>query len=156
MLTKYFQSLSVNGQIIVEQPSSSQYNLVLQGNSSTFNVFQLDTSQLQSVTNSININVPSNSYAIINLVGSSNYSPAFKGLSFGSTTDYNHILWSVDPIFTTIEINATGFIGSILSTADVYADNGRILGSVYANSLHGGIEVHNFIFTPYTPYCPPC
>jgi choice-of-anchor A domain-containing protein len=125
--------------------TTTYYNwggLFLTGTQSGRNVFDVDGSTI-GVLNTLNLSIPTDSYAVINWTGST---ASFANMGFNvNGVDSSQILFNF-PDATSLTLTGVGFDGSILApSANVKFSNGQMNGQLIAQSLFGtgGGEFHN-------------
>jgi choice-of-anchor A domain-containing protein/MYXO-CTERM domain-containing protein len=99
-------------------------------------VFSIAAGTLDS-SGGVNMDIPSDGFAIVNVTGSSTVSLPNVGFNFNSS----NVLWNLSGVST---LNMTSFNGSILApTANVDFAYNVLNGTLVANSLSSGGELHN-------------
>lgn len=125
------------------------------GPAATTYVGTLDAAYVAQITY-LTFAFPATNFVVIVVTGTAASVSNFAiNLTGGITA--NNILW-VFPDATSLCLTNIGLAGSIIApNAAVQYNNGHIDGSIFAASLDGTVEVHNF--PPVTPPCvilPPC
>jgi choice-of-anchor A domain-containing protein len=122
--------------------------LTLSGSNTDLNVFQVAAGVFNGSINTFNINAPSSSTVIINVLGASNTFQNGGAFINGvqSATAGQRILFNFVNT-TSLTISSYGFRGSILAPqAAVSFNNGSLDGQLIAQSLSGNGESHNYLF----------
>jgi choice-of-anchor A domain-containing protein len=139
------QLFNLSGQI-AGVPVNNQ--LTLTGANADLNVFQVAAGVFNGNIHTFNINAPSSSTVIINVLGASNTFQNGGMMINGaqSATAGQRILFNFVNT-TSLTLSSYGFRGSILAPqAAVSFNNGSLDGQLIAQSLSGNGESHNYLF----------
>jgi choice-of-anchor A domain-containing protein len=114
-------------------------SLTFTGSNDGLNVFSIAASTLDS-SYGITINIPSDAFAIVNVIGSTSVSLPNVGFNFNSTD----VLWNLSGVTT---LSMASFNGSILApSANVSFNNGALNGTLVANCLTGSGQLNDVLF----------
>jgi choice-of-anchor A domain-containing protein len=135
-LSTRLAGLEANGTTTVE----SWGGVMLHGNASDVNVFQVDASSFTGAT-LLSIHAPAGSLVVVNISGASATFSGF-GHSFSGGIDQHGVLYNfVDA--TAIHAENFGFWGTVLAPlAHIDFNSGSWDGGIYARSLTGNAEGH--------------
>eukprot|EP01095_Lingulamoeba_sp_RSL-Kostka_P016178 TRINITY_DN7808_c0_g1_i1.p1 TRINITY_DN7808_c0_g1~~TRINITY_DN7808_c0_g1_i1.p1 ORF type:complete len:547 (-),score=169.95 TRINITY_DN7808_c0_g1_i1:158-1798(-) len=134
-------------------------SLVLTGNDDNINTFSISSSQIEKAA-SISLNIPVESFAFINVDGTS-VQFSSKAVIFSPNVNVQKVLWNFYQA-TDITIKDIGIIGSLIAPlADINGEDAHIDGSISSKNFKGTLEIHHFPYIPpessntTCPTCPP-
>jgi len=132
---------------------SNQY-LSLVGTDPNINVFAISSATVNAIT-ALNLNVPNNSYAYIN-IGGTNVTIANMDMSVSATTNRSLILFNT-PQALSLTVSNVALIGGILApNAILNFPMGQLNGSLAAISFQGSPLINYVPFIDPGCICPPC
>ncbi|MDE3104988.1 MAG: choice-of-anchor A family protein [Acidobacteriota bacterium] len=146
--------LTSNGVTGAPTPSGGNPSwLVLQGNSATLNVFTITAAQFADTNHPIDIEAPTGSTVLINVLGSNltlGTGIYYNGVQYaGDSTNTQDILFNFASA-TNVAINAQ-FSASLLAPFAVLTGNGQMDGNFIAAQIGQTGEVHNIEFDGNLP-----